>query len=163
MKIPQMAVRALCFLLLAAIPGLPSLPEPAGDLGRLELQVHRAVNKERARRKLPALAWNDRLSAEARRHAVNMARYRFFAHEDPRRGDLADRLDSSGIDWNRCAENLYEEKGQWNNLAASAVKAWLGSPGHRRNMLDSTFSEAGVGAAVQKDGTVLIVQNFVWR
>lgn len=163
MNLSELAVRALCLMIIAAVPGLPSLSSPVGDLQNLEVQIHRKVNQERSHRRLPALRWNEQLALEARRHATNMARHDFFDHDDPRRGDLADRLDRSGIVWSRCAENLYEEKGLRRDIAEEAVKAWLGSPGHRRNMLDSGFSEAGVGAAAQKDGTVYLVQNFVSR
>lgn len=163
MKFAGTAVRILWVVLLAAVPCQPSRPDPADDLRRLELQVHHAVNQERIRRKLPRLEWSESMAVEARRHAGNMARYRFFAHADPKRGDIDERLDRSGIQWRRCAENLYEQKGDRDNLVPFAVKAWLNSPGHRRNMLDSLFTDAGVGAAVRKDGTVLLVQNFISR
>jgi uncharacterized protein YkwD len=106
------------------------------------------------------LTLNEQLSAEARRHAKNMIRRNFFAHEDPARGDLSDRLDSVGINWMRCAENIYRENGM-SNPVKDAVNAWMKSDSHRTNILDRLFKEAGVGAALQSNGTVIIVQEFL--
>lgn len=85
-----------------------------------------------------------------------------FFHVDPGRGDLANRLDSIGIDWNRCSENLYLEKGI-KDPAAHFVQSWQNSPGHRKNMLDFWMFEAGVGAALQNDGVLVIVQAYVYQ
>jgi uncharacterized protein YkwD len=61
----------------------------------------------------------------------------------------------------RCAENLFE--GEGDELANEAVNAWLLSEGHRKNMLDSTFSDAGVGVALKRDKTLVIVQEFIFK
>jgi len=151
-------------ILVTAMPGLifPSDPNTASvpELRRVELQVHQNVNRTRSAAGIRQLAWNENLAAEARRHAGNMARKNFFAHNDPARGDLSVRLDRSGINWSRCAENLYEEKGV-SMPAEQAVEAWLRSRNHRRNMLDSKLEETGVGVALRKDGALVIVQEFL--
>jgi uncharacterized protein YkwD len=36
------------------------------------------------------------------------------------------------------------------------------SPGHRKNVLDLGMVEAGVGIAVKSDGTLLIVQQYIY-
>ena len=160
----RLSTRVLWVVLLAATPGSPFLQNPparsAQDLSRIEMQVHQAVNRERQAARLPPLAWNEGLAAEARRHAANMARKSFFAHEDPLRGDLARRLDASRIAWTRCAENLYEIKGP-GEPARRAVAAWLRSPIHRRNMLDNGLRETGVGTALRRDGALVIVQELM--
>ena len=162
----RLLIRVLCAVFLASTPGLPFLSEPAAttadSLRRIEQQIHQEVNRVREAAHLPALKWNEPLAAEARRHARNLATRRFFAHDDPTRGDLASRLDKSGIEWMRCAENLYEQGGN-NNPAQGAVKAWLNSPGHRKNMLDSMLTDSGVGVALQRNGTLVIVHELMWR
>jgi uncharacterized protein YkwD len=140
------------------LPG--SNPEAESDLRKLEQQIFQKVNAARAENQAPQLSWKEELASEARRHAGNMAARRFFSHEDPKRGELAKRLDTSGINWNRCAENIYREQGL-QNPADDAVQAWLQSPGHRRNMLDHGFAETGVGVAVQPDGSIYVVQVFI--
>jgi len=166
MKCLQLHLRVLCAMILAAIPGASSLPNPgAGStqgLRAIELQVHQDVNREREAERLAGLTWNEPLAAEARRHARNMVSRGFFAHEDPVRGDIESRLDRSHIEWIRCAENLYEQRGG-SHPAKQAVKEWLHSPTHRRNMLDPTLRETGVGVAMRRDGTIVIVQEFLLR
>jgi uncharacterized protein YkwD len=134
----------------------------AVDLRSLEQQVYQKVNEARGKNQAPHLSWNEEVASEARRHAKNIVERRFFAHEDPKRGELSSRLDASGIDWNRCAENLYQENG-FENPAEEAVQSWLKSPSHRKNMLDSGLAETGIGAAVGRDGTIYIVQIFIKR
>jgi len=45
-------------------------------------------------------------------------------------------------------------------LAHAAVRSWLGSPGHRANMLDSRHVRLGVGVAISRRGTIYAVQAF---
>ena len=158
-------IRALCAVLLAAAPALPLLENPRAmtpeELHRIAMQVHRYVNEERLSRKIPELGWNEPVALEAGRHAANIASRRFFSHRDPTRGDLDTRLNRSGIEWRRCGENLYE--GSLEEPARAAVQAWLHSRGHFQNMMDSMFSEAGVGVAQRSDGTIVVVEAFVLR
>lgn len=128
---------------------------------RIEHQIHQLVNQERQLKRKPLLKWNETLAAEARRHAENLAGEGLFSHVDPARGDIDARLNQMKIDWRRCGENLYE--GNIGDPAVEAVRAWLKSPGHRKNMLDSGFNEAGVGAAVRGNGIIVIVQDLITR
>jgi len=127
----------------------------------LERRVHEKINAERQEHGLNILLWNDSLAGVARIHAENMAHRRFFSHTDPEKGDLSQRLDKAGIAWLRCSENIYREKGL-RDPAADVVKVWLKSPGHRTNMLDLWMVESGVGAAMQADGTWIIVQAYLY-
>jgi uncharacterized protein YkwD len=150
-------------VLFVAMPGMllsmDPVPASADDLHRIEQQIQQRVNDARASTHIPQLNWSDQLASEARRHAQNIATGRFFSHEDPMRGNIDQRLDASGIRWNRCAENIYA--GEIGDLAEEAVTAWRISPEHRKIMLDSMFSEAGVGIAVRPDGTIIVVQEFI--
>ncbi len=133
----------------------------ADDLQRIEQKIRQRVNYERSSKRIPELNWNEQLASEARRHALNIATRNFFAHKDPMRGDIDRRLDASGIRWLHCAENIYA--GNITDLAEAAVASWRLSPGHRKNMLDSIFSETGVGVAVRRDGTIIVVQEFILK
>jgi uncharacterized protein YkwD len=161
----QSLVRVLAGVLLLATPGANLLPSVSHrsptDLNRLERQVYQSVNQERRSRNLPDLLWSDPVAKEARRHAAHIAAERFFAHEDPLRGDIDLRLDKSGIAWLRCGENLYE--GNYSDPVGDAVKSWLDSSGHRQNMMDTMFNETGVGVAQRADGWIVIVQEFITK
>ena len=155
----------LCMLLMLVPSALPEdfafRESGEENLQVLAHRVHEKINAERHTRGLKVLNWNEKLAGEAKRHAANMAHRRFFSHMDPLRGDLSERLDTAGIAWNRCAENLYKEKGN-RNPATSVVQAWLNSPGHRKNMLDLWMIEAGVGVAMGPDGVLHIVQTYMY-
>lgn len=45
--------------------------------------------------------------------------------------------------------------------AKEAVRSWLKSAGHGKNILDSKFSETGVRMAVRPNGMIVIVQKYV--
>ncbi len=44
--------------------------------------------------------------------------------------------------------------------ARAVMKAWMGSPGHRRNILNKRYRKIGLGLARDADGTPYWVQNF---
>jgi len=161
----RLLVRTGFAILLVTMPGtilsmgpVPLAPE---DMHSIEKQILHRVNGERSAKRIPQLNWNDQVAAEARRHAANIATGGFFAHEDPVRGNIDRRLDESGVSWHRCAENIYA--GDADGLIDEAVSAWRLSPPHYRAMMDSMFSEAGVGVAVKQNGTVIVVQEFILK
>ena len=45
-------------------------------------------------------------------------------------------------------------------LAQTAVTGWMGSKGHRENILKSSYDRAGLGVAIAEDGKVYFTQNF---
>ena len=153
----------LGIVLLCAAPSSPFLSDSADfsadDLRLMEQQVHQYVNQERSLNRKLKLNWNEKLASEGRRHAGRLAGGSLFSHVDPSRGDIDARLDHSGIDWRRCAENLYE--GNIGDPAREAVRSWLKSAEHRKNMLNSKFNEAGVGVGVRQNGMIVIVQEYI--
>jgi uncharacterized protein YkwD len=106
--------------------------------------VFAAVNRERVRAGLDALAWDDALAREALLHSDRMRELGFFSHRDPRRGSLRERLGPVARRWAVFAENIYQEEGM-DDPVKSAVASWMKSPGHRRNILDAGFTHTGVG------------------
>jgi uncharacterized protein YkwD len=156
-------LRAMAALALVSIcPAAQPARAPARDpqLTALERQVFQLVNNERTYRGLAELQWDDRLAAEARRQASNMAARGFFSHVDPVRGDVPDRLAKAGIPWSRFEENLLQQLG-YEDPARFAVLSWMESPGHRKNILDKEVTHAGVGAARRGDGALFLAQEFI--
>ncbi len=134
--------------------------QSGGELRALERRVFEAVNRERQRRRLTALAWDAQLAGEARRHSARMAAAGFHSHADPVRGDLEPRLKAYGIRWRDCGENIFVERGFEDDPVARAVRGWLESRGHRKNMLNPVFTHTGVGADVSDDGFFCLTQEF---
>jgi uncharacterized protein YkwD len=106
------------------------------------------INNRRIRRGLPRLRINNRLSKAAMWHTHDMVRRSYFGHVSKRGRDVVDRLYGARYLGGRFSwavgENLAWGSG---NLGTprKIVRAWMNSPGHRRNMLDSRFREIGIG------------------
>jgi uncharacterized protein YkwD len=45
-------------------------------------------------------------------------------------------------------------------IEESTVLGWMGSPGHKENILTKEFDKEGVGIAIADNGNVYITQNF---
>ena len=101
-----------------------------GGVNSFELEVLYLTNAVRAEQGLQPLHFCPYLSMAARLHTQLMADHDFFGHQDPFYGGPGDRralfLDGFGA-----AENT--AYGYWS--PQSVIDGWMGSPGHRSNML----------------------------
>ena len=102
------------------------------------------LNQERAKRGLRALRMNKRLSLAAKRHAQDMVRRDYFSHETPTGTDFVTRIRRAGYRGPTLGENLACGSGSYATPAAT-VQSWMDSPGHRANILNRRFREAGLG------------------
>jgi stress response protein SCP2 len=114
-------------------------PPSAGPLG----EVVELTNAERVRHGLRPLTVDGRLSAAAQAHSADMVRRGFFAHESPDGSQVWDRAVAAGYAYRKVAENI--AAGQ--RTADEVVRGWMGSPGHRANILDRDLTQIGVGRA----------------
>lgn len=114
----------------------------------LEGQILRELNALRRRHGLATLRVNHRLRAAADAHSAAMMTRGFFAHES---------ADGSAF-WKR-VQRYYRQgpRSYWSvgeNLlwsspdvdAAAAVRMWVESPPHRKNMLNARWREVGLSA-----------------
>jgi stress response protein SCP2 len=116
----------------------------AGDGAAAVLgEVVDRTNAERARHGLRTLAVDQRLAAAAQAHSADMVRRGFFAHESPDGRQVWDRAVAAGYAYRKVAENI--AAGQ--RTAEEVVRGWMGSPGHRANILDGDLTQIGVGRA----------------
>jgi uncharacterized protein YkwD len=123
-------------------PGAPT-PIPPDDLAR-EQEVADLINQHRRANGLPAVTLVSELTQAARRHSRDMADNDFFSHTGSDGSNAGQRMREAGYDWAAWGEIIaagYRD-------AASAVNAWLNSPGHRAIMLSSSYEDFGVGYAV---------------
>jgi uncharacterized protein YkwD len=112
----------------------------------LEELVLQEINAVRARRGLGGLAASSALSRSAAAHSRAMATYGFFAHESRNGTSFSERIKRFYAPRSRAwtvGENLAMFGGTTPS-AAAIVDAWMGSPGHRANLLRGLFHEAGV-------------------
>lgn len=94
----------------------------------------------------------------AQLHADQMARTGRLEHElrGARHPRAEDRLRAVKYGWQAWAENI--ASGQL--TAADALKSWMTSKGHRRNILEPSMTEIGVGYARDRAGRTYWVQLF---
>lgn len=141
------------------VPLLLVLPAYGQHAHSIERRIFEAINQVRQENKLPALKWNAKIAEVARSHSSRMASKRFFSHDDPKFGGPDNRLSAAGIAWRLCGENIFEENGQADPVRA-AVRGWMQSSGHRKNILSRGFTHTGIGVALGRDGTYTVTQMF---
>jgi uncharacterized protein YkwD len=105
------------------------------------------LNAQRQRHHLRGLRLNRRLALAGTRHARDMVRHDYFAHDAPSGQNFVDRIMKtnyvpSASSW-FLGENL-----AWGERTKSTprqiVRAWMASPGHRHNILQGRFREIGI-------------------
>lgn len=104
------------------------------------------LNEIRRANRLGSMAADSRLEEAARYQARRMAQYRKVSHAVGWGNGFVARLRKAGIH-GPAAENLCA--GQKD--IRSAFKAWMNSPGHRRNILDPEFAHYGLARAEAED------------
>ncbi len=101
-----------------------------------------AVNTTRSDSGLPPLGLSDALTREAQAHACDMAARGYFSHTSPDGTSMDDRLRRARLPGTcRGAENI--ARGQADIPAV--MRSWMGSAGHRRNLLDGRLTQVGFG------------------
>jgi uncharacterized protein YkwD len=104
------------------------------------------INVFRAQHGLAKLRLNTQLTVAARAHSQQMAQQGYFAHESADGSAFWKRLRSfylSAHFWS-VGENLI-----WSSPnidGARALRLWLGSPEHRKNLVNPQWREIGVSA-----------------
>lgn len=122
--------------------------------------VFQFTNQQRQTQGLTTLARNTTLDAAAQNKVDDMFARQYFEHESPTGEGPADVVDGVGYSYIRVGENL--ALGNFESDEA-LVQAWMDSPGHRANILDSGFQEIGIAASVgtfEGQRVWLAVQTF---
>jgi uncharacterized protein YkwD len=106
------------------------------------------LNRQRARHGLPKLRQHRVLRKVAARYSRQMVRQGFFAHVSPSGSTMVGRIRRTsylkGVRAWSVGENLAWGAGR-SATPARIVRAWMRSPGHRRNILDGSYREIGIG------------------
>lgn len=128
------------------------------EMTKDEKTLVEAINKERAKKKLPDLRPNALLFKVARAHSANMAKQGKMEHvldgKDP-----GDRVLAAGYDYGKISENLAWSEAPGAPLT-DVVKEWMESKTHRDNLLSDRITETGLGIAKNKKGEIYYTQLF---
>lgn len=141
---PALPATALVLALLVTL--VPARAEVASADTDLEAAFVAAVNAERADAGLPQLHPSAELTRVARAHAGRMAGRADLYHNPS--------LGSAVRHWRKLGENV-GRGGSW----AAIHRAFLDSPGHRRNVLDPEWTDVGIGVVVT-DGGIWVTELF---
>lgn len=137
---------------LRATAGRPQAFDAVAD------EVLRRTNARRRGEGAPALARSETLMRAAQLQADQMAATGRMDHE--LRGTsyptLTTRLVAVSYEMRAAGENI----AMGHRDAASVVEGWMTSPGHRANILSSSYSEMGTGVAASSSGRMYYAQVF---
>jgi len=117
-----------------------------------EQQLVALTNQSRAAAGLKALKVDSTLTSVARWRSKDMITNNYFSHDIPGYGMVFKKLDSIGYCYKVAGENI-----GWNtypdDVATTQIhQAFMGSPGHRANILGTDWNVMGVGSYKGSDG-----------
>lgn len=122
-----------------------------------QIRVVQLVNKERAAAGLSALTEKAELDKVATLKSEDMAKLGYFDHTSPTYGTPFQMLKQFGINYSAAGENI--AYGQ--SSPEEVMKGWMNSPGHRANILNSNYTQIGVGIAKKPNGQLVWTQTFL--
>ena len=126
--------------LLLILPGLAAAqavaaPSPAQEMLSL-------VNAARSRAGCGPVRLDQRLNAAAGKHSADMANNNYFSHTGRNGSSFVDRIAAEGYRTAR-SENI----AAGGSTAQATMNQWMNSAGHKRNILDCSAKDMGVGVA----------------
>jgi uncharacterized protein YkwD len=140
----------------------PVAPDAAaaagGEAAGITTSIADLTNVERSRAGVSPLRVETRLMRAAQLQADQMASLGRMDHvlSDGPYPSPQDRLAAAGYKWRAFAENIaYGQRGP-----EDVTGSWMGSAGHRANMLNGAYTELGTGYAVDNRGRTYFVQVF---
>ncbi|RDY23862.1 sporulation protein [Romboutsia maritimum] len=133
--------------------------QSAGNFAAFQQEVLRLVNIERNNRGISSLVLNSSLSNVATMKSQDMINKNYFDHNSPTYGSPFDMMKQFGISYKTAGENI--AMGQ--STPKEVVTAWMNSEGHRKNILNSSFTDIGVGVAKNSNGTIYWTQMFIGK
>lgn len=121
-------------------PGTVTVPEETQpEETDYIVEVIRLVNAERAKEGLTALQTNGTIAEAAQTRAEELPT--LFDHTRPDGISCFTALDEAGVRYWTAGENIAAGYA----TPAQVVAGWMNSPGHRANILNSSFTTIGVG------------------
>jgi len=126
----------------------------------LKSKIVSETNAQRTANGLPKFIENKQLESAASIKANDMFKNQYFEHISPTGINPGILVENSGYEYIVTGENLI--LGNFEN-EAEVVQDWMNSPGHRANILNTSYTEIGVSIikGVYKGETVWIsVQEF---
>ena len=128
--------------IVAAVPPPPPVADPAAEVIAL-------TNAARATVGLPPLVAHPQLQQAALAHSRDQAARNQMSHDGSNGSSVGDRVRAAGYTWSTVSENVAAGYG----TAQAVTGGWLGSAGHRQNIMNSSMVHIGVAVATSSTGT----------
>lgn len=112
------------------------------------------VNEIRNDNGLNQLSENPDLAQVAQMKAEDMQNNDYFDHQSPTYGSPFDMIKKFGISYMSAGENI--AKGQ--TTPEEVVNSWMNSEGHKKNILNPSYTQIGIGYSADED---IWVQMFI--
>jgi len=113
-----------------------------------ESQLIALINSERQAIDIPPIAVNWEVSRLARYKSEEMKTHQMFTHESLLYGDPAELLTRFNVPFAKIGANI--AMGQ--ETPQEVLESWLSSPGHMANIVNPSFTSAGVGYSCDDNG-----------
>ena len=114
------------------------------------------INVKRRSAGRKPLRHNAGLALAGRRHARDMVRRRYFAHDSKAGRSFDDRIRSAGYLRGARGGAVMGENLGWGSGSLATpramVRSWMRSPGHRANILRPAFREVGIAVVTKTPG-----------
>lgn len=133
-------------------------PDKSSDLSYQQSKMLELVNSERSKAGLKPLLWDADLARVANYKAIDMVQNNYFSHSSPTYGSPFDMMKQFGIQYRAAGENLAGY-----NDVIKAHNGLMNSDGHRKNILNSSFTHIGIGVQNSPRYGYVFVQMFVGR
>lgn len=142
-----------CLVLLSCAAG--AMPRSSSlTLGDLMEDLIRKTNIERTRQGKQALKENGRLVLAAQAFAEDLASRGVLTHIDSKGRGPDGRARAEGYRWASLGENIANGY----STPKAVIRGWMDSAEHRANLLNSDFTEVGVGVMTDRNGKAVWVQ-----
>ncbi|MDT3765603.1 CAP domain-containing protein [Priestia filamentosa] len=130
----------------------------SSDSSQYAEQVVQLVNKEREKQGLKPVTLDKELSDVATKKSEDMKAKGYFDHTSPTYGSPFDMMKQFGIEYKSAGENI--AKGQ--QTPEEVMNSWMNSDGHRKNILNPSFTHIGVGY-VEDGNSTYWTQMFIGK
>lgn len=121
-----------------------------------ETELLSIINSERKKNNLPEFQIDEKIQNVARLKAEDLVQNNYFSHVSPTYGTPFEMLKSHNINYKTASENI-----AGNSNISDAVKSWLSSESHKKNILSNDYNYTGIAVVDSIAYGKIIVELFV--
>lgn len=122
-------------------------------------EIVQLTNKKRSKAGLPALQYSPELAAAAFEKGQHMFAHQYWAHTAPDGTTPWVFIKNAGYSYQVAGENLARDF----IISSEVVDAWVASPTHRANLMNSRYTDIGIAVIngpLEGIETTLVIQMF---